>query len=121
MFPTCSTHLTRASTVPALAHPNGHVDCPLLVCSFTSLVLIGISNTLHVILCLSSPVLTFPELQATFPSHWATYGATAIDTRSSFTNRSSPAFCPYILSRFEQGLTVAFHPFSRNWSPRQVT
>ena len=91
---TVRTGLTSASNIPALAHPLEWV-CPLsvrlqsLFCLFTSLVLIGISTSLRVFLRLLSPVLIFPELKATFLSHWATYGATATNISGSFTDHPS--------------------------------
>ena len=80
-FPTCFIRLTHASTVSALALPQ-----------------VGVC-TVH-----------FPEPQATFLSHRATYGATATNTTSSFIDQPSPAFCPYILSRFERRFPVGFQP-----------
>ena len=72
--------------------------CPLSVrpqspsCGFTSLVLISISTSLRLFFVCWSPALTFPEPQATFLSHRATYGATATNTSGSFTDHPSPAF-----------------------------
>ena len=70
---------------------------------------------------LLSPVLIFPELPATFLSHWATYGATATNTSSSFTDHPSPAVCPYLLYRSRARFHRWFPTLSRNWSPGYVT
>ena len=125
-FPTFFTRLTSASTIPALAHPLEWA-CPLsvrlqsLFCRFTSLLLIGLSTSLRVFLRLLSPVLIFPELQATFLSHWATYGATVTNTSGSFNDHPSSAFCLYILSRSRTRLHRWFPTLSCNWSSCYVT
>ena len=70
-FPTCFTRLTRASSVPTLAHPLEWA-CPLsvrlqsLFCHFTFLVLIGISTSLRVF---SSSVVARPHLPRTSRQH----------------------------------------------------
>ena len=101
-FPTCSTCLTRASSVPTLAHPLEWA-CPLsvrlqsLFCHFTSLVLIGISTSLRVFFFVRCrPSSSFPNFRPTFLSPWATYGATATNTSASFTDH--PSLSVYHLS-----------------------
>ena len=68
------------------------------------------------IVCLSL-VLTFPEPEAQFLSHWAAYGVTA--TLTSLTVRPFLAFCQYFISGFKR---IRFHGWfptlSCNWSAR---
>ena len=79
-FPMCFTRLTHASTVPALAHPQ-----------------VGVS-TVH-----------FPELQATFPSHPATYGATATNTSISSITPPLPSVRISSLVSSDASLLVSSH------------
>ena len=104
---------------------SGHVRCSFFFSRF-SVVSISSFSLAIPLLCVSflrllSPVLIFPELQATFLSHWATYGATATNTSSSFTDHPSPAVCPYLLYRSRARFHRWFPTLSRNWSPGYVT
>ena len=69
LFPTCFTRLTRASTVPTLAH-RLELACPLsvrlqsLFCRFTSLV-----RHFYLSACFSSSVVARPHLPRTSSQH----------------------------------------------------
>lgn len=118
--------MTHASTVRALAHPQvGFVDCRSSSVAFLSFHFPRSHRNFHFSACFSSSVFARPHLSRTssripLTLHWATYGATAAWDSSSLTLRSSPAFCPYILSRFEQGFTVGLQP-SRITGPQATS